>query len=332
MPILHIPFAIDDEERLNSPTTAEKGRGYFCPVCRGPVILKHGEIRTPHFAHKVSDICNQETITHKTAKLLIQKAVHEWKLGKSKSPELQRAGQICGKFTIQPLPKKVDNAVLEYKLSDGSIADVALLSGDIAQAAVEIKITHSVTETKADSLPVPFVELDGYEVIENPAIWRPITSTFKPLTCDKCKSNYLNFQKKARAFAEANNLELPKRYYRYGFRKCWKCKREIIVFTWPQHGIWDDCAPKVKPSPPTIQYQFSKELRRKYWGNTCPYCKILQGDWFRGNPDNPLLVVGDIEEDSPVAFDRDMMKIANYAVQLELYTTPTPTQTPPPPS
>ena len=149
MPKLRVPFAVDDVERIHSPATAEKGRNYFCPACGALVIFKQGEIRTAHFAHKVSDICNQESITHKTAKLLVQNAVREWKLGNSSSPTLQRACRICGTYISQPLPEKVENAVLEYRLADGSIADVVLLVGETAQAAVEIRVTHAVDEIKA---------------------------------------------------------------------------------------------------------------------------------------------------------------------------------------
>jgi len=309
MPELSVPFVIDDEDRMYSPTTAEKGKNYLCPACRGPVIFKQGEVRIPHFAHKVSDTCNQETIIYKTAKMLIQQAVREWKLGKSNQPTLQRACQICGTFISQPLPEKVDDAVLEYRLTDGSIVDVALMVGEMAQAAVEIKVTHAVDEIKTLRLSVPFVELNGYEVIGNPLIWNPIADTFKPLTCDKCKSIYSRFQVKAKQVAKENGLELPAAFYRHGFCKCWKCKREIIVFAWTKDGMHDDSAPKVKPVPKTVQYRYSKTVGGKYWVNTCPYCKSIQGDFFLySEPESPFFGV-DFEEDSPTAFDRDMMRI-----------------------
>lgn len=316
MPELRVPFAIDDEERLYSPATAEKGKSYFCPACREPVILKQGEVRIPHFAHKVSDTCNQETITHKTAKMLIQKAVQEWKLGKSNHPTLQRTCQICGTSISQLLPEKVDSAVLEYRLIDGSIVDIALMVGAVAQAAVEIKVTHAVDEIKARRLSIPFVELNGYEVIESPSVWKPITDNFKPLTCDKCKSIYSKFQAKAKQIAKANKLELPTAYYRYGVCKCWKCKREIIVFAWPRDGMHNESAPKVKPLPKTVQYRYSKTVGDKYWVNTCPYCQSIQGDFFLYcEPDGAFFGVN-CTEDSVTAFESDMFRIASHAKRL----------------
>lgn len=315
---LYVPFAIDDEGRLFSAETAEKGRNYFCPACHEIVILKHGEIRVAHFAHKVGNSCAQETIIHKIAKLLVQKAVHDWKAGKSNSPTIQRTCQMCGIPISQPLPDKVDRAVLEHRLADGSVADVALLVGGTTQAAIEIRVTHAVDQAKIDRLPVPFIELDGYEVIENPVVWRPIVDNFKPLICKKCKSIYQRFQVKVKRIAKATGIEIPTTYYRYGFYRCWKCKREIIVFAWPKDGMHDDSAPTLKPYPRTVQYRFSETAGHKYWVNTCPYCQSIQGDFFLyTEPDGPFFGVS-IEEDSPSAFDRDMLKIAYYASQIGL--------------
>lgn len=315
---MHVPFATDDEGRLCSPANAEKGRDYFCPACRESVIFRQGEIRTAHFAHKVSDTCNQETIIHKTAKLLIHNAVREWKLRKSNPPILQRTCQICGTYIRQPLPEKVDSAAVEYRLVDGSIADVALLVGEIAEAAVEIRATHAVDEAKADRLPVLFIEVDGFEIIENPAVWKPIIDNFRPLICRKCKSTYLMFQAKMQRVAKANKIKLPAAYYRYGLCKCWKCKREIIVFAWPKDGLHDESAPRVEPIPRTIRYRFSKTAGDKYWVNTCSHCQSIQGDFFLySEPDGPFFAVY-VDENTPIAFQRDLMRIATHAVQLRL--------------
>lgn len=73
MPELHVPLALDSENRLYSPVSAEKGKHYFCPACQELIIFRAGEIRTPHFAHKVGDTCNQETIIHKTASYLYKR-------------------------------------------------------------------------------------------------------------------------------------------------------------------------------------------------------------------------------------------------------------------
>ena len=311
---LRLPFAVDEKEQLCSPSTAKKGGIYFCPFCRESIIVRQGAVRVPHFAHKVSDICSQESIVHKTAKMRIQKVVQGWKSGGSSRPKLQRACRVCGTYTNQLLPDKVDGAIQEYRLTDGSIVDVALMAGEMVQAAVEIKVTHAIDEIKVIRLSVPFIELNGYEIIKNPFVWKSIADNFKPITCEKCKSAYLRFQTRAKQIANASGIKLMARYYRYGLCTCWKCKREIIVLAWPKDRMFDKSNPKIKTLPKTVQYRFSKTVGHKYWVNTCPYCQSIQGDFFLYcEPDGPFFGVN-IEEDSPAAFDRDMMKIAVYAV------------------
>ncbi len=86
---LKVPFGHDEEENIVYPVNAIKGVNYRCPSCKESLIFKSGAIKIHHFAHKPNTICNQETITHICAKLLIQKAVGDWKRGKSKAPVLK---------------------------------------------------------------------------------------------------------------------------------------------------------------------------------------------------------------------------------------------------
>lgn len=72
---LKVPFALNNEDRLCTPQQAIKGYDYICPSYQERVILRQGEIKTAHFAHKVSEVCNQETILHKAAKHLIVQTI-----------------------------------------------------------------------------------------------------------------------------------------------------------------------------------------------------------------------------------------------------------------
>ena len=284
---LRVPFAIDDEQRLYNPETAEKGKHYFCPACKEKVILKRGEIKTAHFAHKTSESCNQETITHQTAKQLIQQVVDEWKSGKRDAPMLQRkcVSTIRDKYTFcstqvrQPLPEKVERAVLEYSL-DGFRVDVALMDANKPVTAIEIRYTHAVDEKKASQLSVPFIELNGTQVIKDPTVWEPIKDGFRPAICDACKQAKEQFQIKVREIAKQTRIQLPKTYYQCGLHECYKCEREILVFDWPKDGEWSQSEPEGKPRPRTIQYHYSQTIDHEYWVNTCPYCKAIQGDWY----------------------------------------------------
>lgn len=311
---LRVPFAFDDEKRLYDPYTAKKRKHYFCPACKDTVILRKGEIKKPHFAHKASETCNQETILHKTAKQLIVDAISDWKTDKIDAPVLKRTCEICRQSKDQPLPDKVEDAILEYRMSEGFIVDVALMVGNQPAAAIEIKVTHAVDKNKAKLLSSPFIEVDGQKIIENPTVLEPIQDHFLPLTCRACKQAKAQFQVKVKEISKQTGIELLGHYYRHGFCKCWKCKREIIVFAWPKVSQWDNSAPKVMPIPQTVQYRYSSTVGGRYWVNTCPHCRSIQGDWHLfSDPDGPFFGMC-CEENSQEAYRKDMQDIIGYAI------------------
>ncbi|MHB9131913.1 MAG: competence protein CoiA family protein [Armatimonadota bacterium] len=315
-----VPLALDENRMLSRPEDAVKGQVYYCPSCGDAVILRKGEIKVAHFAHKVSNTCSQETILHQIAKLLIQQAVQEWKSGKANAPILRRGCRVCYKGIDMPLPDRIDTALLEYRLPDGSVADVALLEGNEVVAAVEIRVTHAVEEEKAKRLPVHFVELDGESVIANPQVWMPVSHNLTTLTCTMCGDTYRKFWTKAKIIAERMRITLPTSYYRYGICDCWRCGKEILVFLWPKDGLHDAKTPSGMPMPKTIQLRYSKMAHGEYWVNTCPFCNSIQGDFFLYmEPDSPFFGTH-ISGESPEDFKHDMMKIAFLAYSLGLLT------------
>jgi hypothetical protein len=308
---LKVPFALDSTQVLFNPQLAEKGREYFCPACGDTVILKKGEIKVPHFAHKVSDSCSQETIIHITAKQLVQRAITDWKLGKASSPLVKRQCKVCQTIIEQPLPDKVETASIEHRLSDNFVADVALMVGKQAAAAIEIRVTHAVDEVKSASLSIPFIELDGNEVLSSPSLWKPIVDNFRPFPCQTCEDNLKKFNTKITTIAATKGISLPTSYYRYSFCQCWKCKKPTIVFTWP--GQDDGQVPTKEPRPTVVQYKFSNTVQSKYWANACIHCNSLQGDFYLySEPDGPFFAF-DCGADTPEDFQEDQKKLAYYA-------------------
>lgn len=60
--------------------TAERGPTYYCPKCRGEVILKKGRKVVHHFAHKPPTTCswaNGETRAHMESKIVLAEALKE---------------------------------------------------------------------------------------------------------------------------------------------------------------------------------------------------------------------------------------------------------------
>ena len=78
---LKIPFAIDINKKEVYPEKAEKGIEYFCPDCHEKVILRAGEVRRPHFSHKIDTtiICDfvNESEKHYRAKQRVLEVIEK---------------------------------------------------------------------------------------------------------------------------------------------------------------------------------------------------------------------------------------------------------------
>ena len=277
---LKIPYAVNAVGRLVDPRNAERSCEYKCPQCRELVVFRCGAKRRNHFAHKASELCNQETMEHLVAKRLIKQVIDEWLEGGVR-PVFVRKCVFCGYGVNQPIPDKVNGAVLEKRLPEGVIVDVALLNGEKTIAAVEIRFSHKVGEKKISMLSVPFIELDAINVCKNPFVWEEIVGTFKPSRCEECKNALQNHIDKCEKLGREYGMMLPSSFYRYGVGICWKCGRSILVFAWPawkeDHKLdrfWKE------PRPRTIKYRYSKTMGKNHWVNTCPCCGRNQGGYF----------------------------------------------------
>ncbi len=198
-------------------------------------------------------------------------------------------------------------------MSEGYVVDVALMDRTTAVAAIEIKVTHEVDEKKDKRLSIPFIEVDGFEILQEPQVWKPIKDRFKPKTCAKCLSNFEKFKLKTSKIAKDTNIEIPTSYYRYAPHTCWKCNKEILVFTWPHHKVNDKKPPTKKPIPKTIFNRYSTTAQEKYWVNTCLYCNNIQGDFYLyAEPYGPFFTLGCCY-DNHKAFRNDLIRLAYWA-------------------
>jgi hypothetical protein len=309
---LKVPFAFDVKRNLVKAEDAEKGQKYFCPGCEALVILKKGEIKAAHYAHKESDICTQKQIIRQAAKYCMQKVVSEWKNNQIQSPVFVRECQICWERVDQNIPDKVELAEIDYKMGDKQL-DVALMASGEVLAAIVIDIGQTLDKYEGLPLEVPHISVDGWKVIENPKIWQAELDAFRLLACERCKEKFMRFQERASRIANRTRVKIPTSYYRYGITHCWKCGEEIIVFAWPEDGHQTTAKPKKEPVPRTIQYRFSKTAGHKYWANTCPRCKMIQGSFYlHSEPGAPFFCVY-CEEDTSRSYREDMYKIAFYA-------------------
>ena len=310
---LKVPLAYDGSRNLVWPTQAVKDESYFCPCCDEPVVFRSGDVRVHHFAHRPNGVCTGETITHKCAKLAIQNAVREWKAGKAGPPQIERHCRICDDPVPQPLPEKVTEAVLEHRVAEGFVIDVALLAGDETVAAVEVRVSHELDDLKKKNLSVPFIEVEGHEVLETPTKWLPITDRFGPLTCSVCRDAYRKFLALTRDIAARSRIEIPRSFYRYAPTSCWSCRADILVFTWPGHKMHSPDRELKQPVPEMVQFRRSQAADGEYWVSVCPFCDRIQGDVFMCAEPEGTFFGFECGPDTAEAFREDLVRLAHIA-------------------
>ncbi|MCA9383599.1 hypothetical protein KC909_04480 [Candidatus Dojkabacteria bacterium] len=312
------PYALNQDTTLIHIGDSKKGEKYRCPECEYEVIPRKGNIRVPHFSHKADFDCDNESQLHKTCKLLIKHLVQNQKFNKftkRSNINISRECSICNKNSMDSIPWDVDNARFEVKLTNNSIADIVLTKDKEIVAAVEIKVTHKVDEWKKESMPIPYVELEGEELISNPESWKPISHNLGSKTCRICKTDIDSFYRRSVRIANSLDMKLPKDYFRYAPSECWRCKKEIMIFDWP-HKAYDQIKDSELIRKPKSVRKHGKEFVpksnglymrvEKQWANFCLHCKSWQADW---NKDSPLHWF-QCGRDDVESFKRDMVIIA----------------------
>ncbi len=279
---IKVPYGVDPSGNLTASTDADKGREYRCPGCNSPLILKEGEIRTKHFSHKSDSICNFETVLHITAKGLVSQAIKSNSAGTT-NISVRNHCSGCGQDLFQELkPGLFSGASEEYRVGD-YVCDVVGFIGAQPRLAIEIRNTHAVNEVKARELPIHWIELDAAEVVDKPDLWKTIQSRLKDAFCTGCKKQADSIHSVADKWAIDRSLYTPHKNpllsnYVADIERCFSCKETIPVFWWK--GVPFCQKEPSAPKPKTIQYRNSKRHQGSYWANTCPNCRVIQGDNF----------------------------------------------------
>jgi ssDNA-binding Zn-finger/Zn-ribbon topoisomerase 1 len=310
MVMLKIPYGFDSMGKVHTPESATKEDTYYCPSCADALVLRKGEFKVAHFAHKATDSCSLETITHRVAKRLIVHAIDEWKGGLAPSPIIVRRCEDCQSTIEQSIPERVMHAREEVKLESGFIADVVIYDVANAVAAIEVRVSHAVDDRKKGALGIPFIEVAGSDVVVDHRRWLPLVDRFKSFSCRTCRDALGSYRAEIERISSVSGVPLPTAYYRSACTDCWRCQKEILVFDWPGKDMHNDVPPRGANRPRTVQLKYSKTAGGKYWANTCPYCKSIQGDFFLySEPDGPFFgfTSGPDRSDQ---FDRDIKRLA----------------------
>jgi Competence protein CoiA-like family len=137
--VFKVPLGLDKgKNKLVCPMDAIKGATYYCPGCEAMLILKDGEIRTTHFAHKNEGNCTYDTYVHNLAQKIILDNTRIF----------------------------VDNGVVQYEgarkecvIGDNRIDAIIDAEGYIG-LLVEVVVTNPLTDKKLNAL----VEYDILEI------------------------------------------------------------------------------------------------------------------------------------------------------------------------
>lgn len=318
MPQFKIPIAKSENGSYIFPKEGVKNTRYYCPNCGELVILKAGNIKKPHFAHKHTGQCSYETVIHKVAKRILVQNINDFANNNGGSPEIVRVCKACSKNKIvQYLPETITSASEEIRLSNGYVVDVSLEKDSIPVAAIEVLVTHKVSEIKAKTLGIPFIEVDGESVIQDPMALKPINDHFDKFICEQCVNERQEYESKLEEVSQKSNVPIPGEFYRTGISICWKCDNPILVFTWPGKQEWTQEKPNGQ-CPKTLEFRKSNTLGSMYLANTCPYCQALQGDFYLSRPNNPFFNFN-CGEDTPEDFQKDKEKLFTIHTYFKIY-------------
>lgn len=145
-----------------------------CEACDQPLVFRLGAVRRHHFAHHASSRCaltTGEGAAHYNTKRFLAASLGEaTRLFVSEPCE---AG--CGRADPREIARGWDEVAVE-RLVHPVRPDIVLLRDGMPVAAVEVRFTHAVSESKAEalaSLGIPWVEVGaGLESAQDPP-WHP---------------------------------------------------------------------------------------------------------------------------------------------------------------
>ena len=164
---LQIPYAYSSNKIPISPEVAEKGQNFSCPICDSEVILKRGEVRRPHFAHKPDTGCSGEGVRHKVAKQMIYLMYLRTVRTVMVSVTTFRRCPNCSQGVLFSQTPKYDDVACEMNVGRHRV-DLVLLRDGKPVSGIEVRDTHPVDDAKWDAfeeLRFPCIEVEAKDVI-----------------------------------------------------------------------------------------------------------------------------------------------------------------------
>jgi ssDNA-binding Zn-finger/Zn-ribbon topoisomerase 1 len=137
-------LALDENNKIVHAKDVQKGQIYICPDCNEELILKKGDKKVHHFAHKSDTNCSNsdgESVVHRYYKEFIAGLT-----------EVEYNGQMM----------RVTYSETEKRLTQGLVADVVLILDNWKSIAVEICYKHAKDKEHIDKYRE--LDMECYEV------------------------------------------------------------------------------------------------------------------------------------------------------------------------
>ena len=113
---------------------------YICPDCKEPLIIRKGDKRVWHFAHKKYTYCSSETSLHIAAKKILQDSNFIY---------LPKRQNVLNNMLGETV--KIDKVDIEPKIENVR-PDILITLENRQQIAIEIAVTHKVESEKLEKL------------------------------------------------------------------------------------------------------------------------------------------------------------------------------------
>lgn len=201
---VRFPFALLEGTSVVGAAIAPRGKRFFCLDCGTEMVLRRGHVKSPHFAHKAGDTggCSVESTVHLAAKAMICETLRNAWAGEGQFPAIHvRCSECRNRWAdvapalLPSISSRSGRAVCEYRVptSEGRVVvDVAVLSAVQPTLFIEVFAQHLVPDDKWTQLAghrTPCIEVDAWEVVNNPLVLRPIKRSHDlHERCEECKT------------------------------------------------------------------------------------------------------------------------------------------------
>ncbi len=144
---MKIGWALDKEQHLLHISEADSGdNGYFCPICKQPLIARKGHDRGHHFAHK-EQTASHESPLHYAAKSIIADLIEEGRFEHTRKIQFRAVDEKTGiEVEIEDVITKnlftSARPLIETKFSNTIIPDLTANPDHFRPIAIEVLVTN----------------------------------------------------------------------------------------------------------------------------------------------------------------------------------------------